>query len=198
MRLYTRCFYRLRIRRHSAYNGQACVLASNHRSFWDPPLVGMWHRHPMGYFARGSLWKLPIVGWTLKKIQAIPVNRDEPAMESLRRTIAVLESGKPVIVFPEGTRSKTGYLGRFKTGPAMFARRANVPVVPVYLYHPERIWRRGWWMLWPSTGRVEVVYGKPVSAPEGLKGRQQDKWMTNYLKNWMEVTEQKLFKHSCP
>jgi 1-acyl-sn-glycerol-3-phosphate acyltransferase len=178
---------RVRIRKHPAYRDQVCVLAVNHRSFADPPLVGMCTRYANAYFARENLWKVPLVGQVLWLVGGIPVNRGRPSLTSMAAAVQELRTGRSLLLFPEGTRTKTGRLQRLQEGPAMFARRGKVPVVPVYLYRSEFIWPRAG--LPRPAGGVHIRFGRPMQAPAGFSPRQQDRWLTRYLERWMQRQE---------
>jgi len=180
--------FRLRIRRHHAYDGRAsCVVACNHRSFADPPLATVALRRPLSYFARGDLWRYPVIGFALRFFGGIPVARDAPRLETMKTAVAWLRRGARLLVFPEGTRTRDGRLGRLREGPALFARRAGVPVVPVYLHRSELLWPRGG--LPRCHGRVTIRVGRPVPVPDHLRGRDRDRFVTLYLQRWMRRQE---------
>jgi len=166
-----------------------CVFASNHRSFFDPVLVGMCSRDPIAYFARANLWRLPVVGMLLRIMRSIPVERENPGLSSMRGAVERLRAGISVLVFPEGTRTRNGRLGRLREGPALFARRAGVPLVPVYLYRTEAAWPLGWPLPLACRGRIEVRIGSPLSPPADLPVREQDAWMLRQLEEWMRWQE---------
>lgn len=192
LRLYFRFAFRITLRRSRRIPTGPVVYAANHRSFWDPPFVSMWSRDPVAFFARSSLWRIPPIRFFLDIFAGIPVDRDAPALASIQQAVERLREGIPVLVFPEGTRTRTGRLGRFRDGPALFARRAQVPVVPVYLHRSERCWPRGALMprLWGP--RLEIRFGSPIEAPAGLSGREADAWVTRRLRTWMEMQEREL------
>ena len=79
------------------YQGPA-VIAANHRSFADPPLVAMWYRLPVCFFARANLWKLPVIGQALRIFGGLPVDRSAPQVEIMKRTVAWLRDGKRILI----------------------------------------------------------------------------------------------------
>jgi 1-acyl-sn-glycerol-3-phosphate acyltransferase len=185
------CF-RARMRRQREDPPRPCVFACNHRSFLDPPLVGVWWSYPISYFARASLWKVPVIGRTLRIMYGIPVERDNPGLSSMKGAVERLRAGISVLVFPEGTRTKTGRLGKLRDGPGLFARRADVPIVPVYVHRTERAWPRGW--ILPNFGEtaVEVRFGRSFRPPAHLPPRQADRYVTVRLEAWMRRQEREL------
>lgn len=166
-----------------------CVYASNHRSFVDPPLVSVFVRQPVSFFARESLWKVLPIAFLLNIFRAVPVNRGAPSMNSMKKAVTMLREGNSLLVFPEGTRTRTGRLGKLRDGPSLFARRAGVPVVPVYVHRSEAAWPRGWPIPCLSGPRIAIVYGAPIWPPNDVSGREADAWVTRKLSAWMHRQE---------
>jgi 1-acyl-sn-glycerol-3-phosphate acyltransferase len=188
-------FYRARLLRACELPDGPCVFACNHRSFYDPPLVGMWQPRPISYFARASLWKNPFVAFFLRIMYGIPVDRDNPGLTSMKGAIERLKRGVPVLVFPEGTRTRTGRLAPFRDGPALFARRAGVPIVPVYVYRSDQAMPRDAILPRLSAKGIEVRIGTPIVAPPDLDPRDQDVWVSRRLWAWMVLQERRLLGH---
>jgi 1-acyl-sn-glycerol-3-phosphate acyltransferase len=185
-------FLRGRVRRSRGMPDGACVLACNHRSFADPGLVGMCMRRPIAYFARADLWNYPVIAFFLKAMFGIPVDRENPGLSSMKGAVERLRRGIAVLVFPEGTRTKDGRLGTMREGPALFARRAGVPIVPVYLVRSEVLWPRGKKIPRLIAKGVEVRFGTPLVPPTDLEPRAQDAWISRRLQVWMEAQERGL------
>jgi 1-acyl-sn-glycerol-3-phosphate acyltransferase len=186
--------FRTTVRRSARLPHGPCVYAANHRSYCDPPFIGMWSRVPLSYFARADLWLNPFFRLMLRIMYGIPVERENPGLSSMKGAVERLRGGVSVLVFPEGTRTRTGRVGRMRDGPALFARRAGVPVVPVYVHHTERAWPRGSALPRLTGGRLEIRFGTPIVPPARLDPRRQDAWVTRRLQSWMEAQEKDLYR----
>jgi len=114
------------------------VVASNHVSFLDPPLVGIAFRENLHFFARKTLFDNPIFGWVLRQIQAIPVNQDQPEISTLKNIIQLLKDGQKVVIFPEGERTLDGKIKEVgQAGVGMMVEKSGAKVLPVRLFGPE-------------------------------------------------------------
>jgi 1-acyl-sn-glycerol-3-phosphate acyltransferase len=130
------------------------LLASNHRSFLDPFLIGTCLRRPIYYFAKRELFEKRWQAWILNSLGAFPVDRgagDRAALDTARE---ILERGDCVVVFPEGTRVRRGALGHPKRGIGRLALESGAPVAPVAVIGTEDV-RRGW-RIRPRKVRVRV------------------------------------------
>ena len=119
------------------------ILASNHRSFLDPFLIGVCIRRPIYFVAKRELFRNPMLGWLLNCLGAFPIKRGASDEESMDTSLALLERGEAVVIFPEGTRIRTGSLGSPKRGVGRLALQSGKPVVPIAVTNSERA-RRGW------------------------------------------------------
>lgn len=117
----------------------AAIIASNHLSNFDPPLLGSMLSRRVYYFAKIELFRNPIVARILKAYHAFPVRRGEADKQAWKQSIIILKRGDQLIFFPEGTRSKTGELGRPQPGMARLAVSAGVPIIPAAILGSERI-----------------------------------------------------------
>lgn len=111
------------------------VVASNHASHIDPPLVGCIFPRPLRYLAKKELFAGPVMGSLITHLGAISVDRSDKlgAGAVLKMLLERLEAGESVLVFPEGSRSKDGRIAALEGGAAFLASKAGVPIVPVYV-----------------------------------------------------------------
>lgn len=192
LRPLARFLFRTVVERPQPLPAGPLLIVGNHRSFLDPPIAAMWWDRPLSYFARGSLWRLPIVGFVLRTCGSLPIDRHEPQPKIMRRTIDWLRAGRRIMLFPEGTRTRSGRLQPLRPGFALFARRAGVPVLPVYVHRSERVWPCGAWLPRPGNAKVRVVYGPLLRPPPGLAAGAADDWMLDAVTSFLQAQETRL------
>jgi 1-acyl-sn-glycerol-3-phosphate acyltransferase len=117
------------------------IVAANHRSYLDPPLLGTWFPRTIHYMAKQELFKMPILGKLIEWVHAFPVDRSRADLSSVRRALKLLNAGEAVGIFPEGTRNVSGDV-QAKGGAVLLAATANVPLVPVALVRTQFAMRR--------------------------------------------------------
>lgn len=132
------------------------IIAANHLSFWDPPLIGTFMPRPIHFMAKEELFKVPIFGWIIRQLNAFPVRRGAADRTAIRTAINTLEGGSCMGLFPEGTRSKNGLLGSAEPGLAMIAVKSGAAIVPTAIIGTNKIFKNG---LFPS---LELRFGKPI------------------------------------
>lgn len=128
------------------------MLCPNHSSALDVPMIVI--AFPVGYkvqaMGKESLFKLPVIGWYLKKAGAFPVKRGGNDIGAIKKSISALKNGFNMVIFPEGTRVLEPGEGTAKGGGVMVAIRTGVPLVPVYIEHKKRLFRKS-----------RVIFGEP-------------------------------------
>jgi 1-acyl-sn-glycerol-3-phosphate acyltransferase len=153
----------------------AFVYCSNHQSLLDILVLGAVLRGDFKWAAKRSLMKIPFLGWHLQLAGHVPVDRSagsRAAAEVIARFEKVLAEGKPLLVFPEGTRSEDGILRSFKNGGFYAAARAGVPVLPVALEGTHRLMKKHAIDAGDGSMRlIRVRVGAPIHAKtEGREG----------------------------
>ena len=132
------------------------VIASNHLSLLDPPVIGAAATRKVHFMAKQELF-VPILGTIYKALGAFPVRRGGADRAAIKHGIDILKDNKVLAIFPEGTRSKTGKLGKAEPGALMMASKAMATIVPVIGTDYRRQGR-----IWP---KVTVRFGKPIYFP---------------------------------
>lgn len=146
------------------------LIASNHVSFLDPPLVGIAYRYPVHYFARKTLFDHPMANYILHRTNAIPVDQEKPELSILRKVIQLLKDDEKVVIFPEGERSFDGVMNPAgQPGIGMIVSKARVPVLPVRLFGPEKALPRGIKRL--KRQPCAMVVGEPVDYTELIEDK---------------------------
>jgi 1-acyl-sn-glycerol-3-phosphate acyltransferase len=136
------------------------IIASNHASFLDPPLVGSGLKRDINYLARESLFRFPGVGALLRSWNSVPVDRDGGGAAGLREILNRLHAGGAIILFPEGTRTKDGKLQPARSGIGLTVIKSDVPVIPVRTFGTFEAFGRN--HKFPRPIRVAVKYGEPM------------------------------------
>lgn len=133
----------------------AIIVAPNHKSDWDPPLIGVaFKTRIIHYMAKEELFKNPVFGWVLRQFGTFPVKRGTVDRTAIRQAMKELKAGNPLGIFPEGTRIRKEGLGRFHSGMASLALMTGTPVIPVAVIGSRDMPKR--------KGPLAVLIGKPV------------------------------------
>ena len=135
------------------------ILAANHASFLDPPLVGTALPRGIHYLARESLFRFPVIGSVLRYWDAVPVDRESGA-GGLKIILERLLRGAGIILFPEGTRSRDGNFQPARSGVGLAVIKSDAPVVPVRIFGSYEAW--GPHLKLPRPHRVIVKFGRPL------------------------------------
>lgn len=137
--------------------GEAVIYASNHRSNADPPLVGAGARGKYAFMAKEELFRNKLFAWLIRSLGAFPVARGKGDTAVIDTAVERLNSGRSLMIFPEGTRSKTGKVGRGHSGAALIAARADKRIVPVGVVFGDKLKFRT---------KITVKYGEPIDPKE--------------------------------
>ncbi len=161
--LLCRLFWRVRVtgRENIPLSG-AFVLAPVHRSNIDTMLACTVTPRRMRYMGKDSLWKNSFTAWLLSALGGFPVTRGTADREALRRCVYVLQSGQPLVMFPEGERKSGAVVEKLFDGAVYVAIKANVPIIPVGIGGSELAMQKGSKMIRPV--RCAMVIGKPINV----------------------------------
>lgn len=127
------------------------IICSNHISNLDPPILGSASNRIIHFMAKEELFRIPLFRHVIESLHAFPVNRSGGGRLALKRALELLREDKILGIFPEGTRSKTGKLGKGRVGAALLASKVGAPLIPTAIIGPYRL-----------LGPVIVVFGKPI------------------------------------
>jgi 1-acyl-sn-glycerol-3-phosphate acyltransferase len=147
------------------------ILAANHASFLDPPLVGSGIKRDINYLARESLFRFPLVGALLHSWNSVPVDRDGGGAKGLKIILGRLLDGAGIILFPEGTRTRDGKLQPARAGIGLVVAKSDAPVVPVRVFGTFEAYGRN--IKFPRPKRIAVKYGAPMRF-EKLRAEAKD------------------------
>ena len=113
------------------------IVACNHQFYWDPPIVASFITGKFSFMAKAELFdkKKPFFTWLIRRCGAFPVTRGSDSEKAIHEALDTIKKGRIFVIFPEGTRSKDGVIGRGKSGVAMIAAMANAPILPVCLMY---------------------------------------------------------------
>lgn len=139
----------------------AFIFAANHTSYLDPPLVGTSVYRGLYYMARSNLFKRPCFGRIMRGIHAFPVKRSKGDLFAIRESLRILKEGKPLVIFPEGTRAKDENLRPAMPGVGFLVSKSEAPVVPAYVWGSFAALPKGMKTL--KRHPVKVYIGKPIN-----------------------------------
>lgn len=155
--------------------GQSCVIAANHQSYWDAFLMYGFIGVKFKWIMKKELGKVPFVGWACRMAGHVLIDRSNRtnSMESIRQAESRLNNGMSVVIFPEGTRTPDGKMGRFKRGAFLIAQELSLPIVPVSIDGNYKLMNRhAWHVTWTP---VTVTIHKPIMPKpcQDLKEQEQ-------------------------
>lgn len=128
------------------------IVCSNHKSNLDPIILGICFPRQINFMAKVQLFRVPVLGFIIKKLGAFPVKRGEGDIGAIKKSISVVKNSGALAIFPEGKRNKEN-LGEFKQGMALIADKAMAPIVPVAIIGNYRLF-----------SKITVHIGKPINS----------------------------------
>ena len=144
------------------------ILAANHMSNWDPPLLATFLPRTVSYMAKIELFEHPVFGAAIRHCHAFPVKRGAADRGAIKAAINVLKQGRVLGLFPEGTRSKDGKLHKAEAGVGLLAAMSGAPVVPACIVGTDRIMQHGGFL-----PKLRIMYGEPMHFTGDKRDKEQ-------------------------
>lgn len=191
-RIFFKLFYRLKIYGVENVRSGAAIIAANHVSFYDPPVLSISCPEEVHFLAKESLFRIPLFGRFIKMLNAHPVARGASDASVFRSILGILKEGKKVIVFPEGNRSQDGAIQPLEKGLGFLVQKSQCRVIPAYIEGTFSVWPKG--RAFPKPfGRITVVFGTVIEG-EFSEDKKRDqkivlektKTAIEALKYWLE------------
>lgn len=156
---------------------KSAIVAANHCSFLDPPLIAASFNEEVFYLAGSHLFKNRFFAKLIEHLNAHPVARGSSDRTALMTVLTLLERGKKVLIFPEGTRSEDGVIKPFKRGLGLIAEKSGRPIVPAYIHGTFDAWPKG--KKFPSFigKKTAIAFGQPI-YPTGSNNRKEQELLT--------------------
>lgn len=167
--------------RENIQDGKFYIFMANHSSWSDIPCMYTGTRRQLRFIAKMELKRNFILGPIMRKMDMIFIDRSNPSKSAASMKVAIkqIQEGRDIVIFPEGTRTKTGNLNRFKRGGFKLAIDAGVEIIPVGIIGSGKVWPRNNFSF--RSGKITVNVGKPVST-KGLTEKDVNE-LSNKVKN---------------
>lgn len=177
MRIVTKvCFFLTVENKDAVPETGGCVICANHRSFWDGILIAVAVRRPMAYIAKEELFRHKMIAFFMRKFHCYPVRRGGGDIAIVKTAISLLRQGEVLVIFPEGTRVKSGEKVDIKSGAIRLAAMTGVPLVPAGIFGNFRLFQK-----------MRVRFGKPIAAAACREKRMTDEEYTEEMKKIMQT-----------
>jgi 1-acyl-sn-glycerol-3-phosphate acyltransferase len=160
------------------------LLVSNHQSYMDPPLVASLLHRECHFMARDTLFNSTAFARLIRSVNAFPVKRGETDIGAIKQTLRLLKQGQIVVMFPEGTRTSDGRIGRVRPGLDAIARKARVPILPALIDGVFQVWPRT--QVLPSMGDVVIQYAPPI-MPQDYVDMTAEQLVETIRERWLEM-----------
>jgi cytidylate kinase len=192
-RFYFKTFFRLKIYGLEHFRPGAAIIAANHASFYDPPVLGISCPEEVHFLARGSLFHVPLLGRLIRNLNSHPIARGTSDAATFKMMLELLSQDKKLILFPEGNRAPDGELQPLERGLAFLVQKAQCRVIPAYIQGTFEAWPRD--RKFPKLfGKITVVFGSPIEWDERLDKKAAQAEITlrtsesfRDLKHWLET-----------
>ena len=146
------------------------IVTPNHQTYADPAFVTIPIRRRVYYMAWSRLFEIPLFNVAIRRLRAFPVQTESTDSSAAREAVRLLRAGQVLMIFPEGKRTHTGSVERFKPGAFRLAASLRVPVLPVTIAGGHESWPPG--QVFPRRGRITITYHAPLEPDPSLESRQ--------------------------
>lgn len=147
------------------------IVAPNHMSYLDPPIIACSQRREVTFMAKEELFAVFLLGWLIRSLGAFPLKRGAGDRDAIRKAIDLLKSGRALLVFPEGTRGNGVTLGKITPGVSTLAKNTGAMVLPVGICGTQIVWPKGGKIR--RRQRMTVVFGKPFCYTDIAVGENE-------------------------
>lgn len=192
-RLFFKCFFGLKIYGLEHFRSGAAILAANHASLYDPPVLSISCPEEVHFLAKEALFDIPLLGRLIRMLNSHPISRDASDVQTFKEMLKLLAEGKKLMIFPEGQRSFDGAMLPLERGMAFLAQKAQCRIIPAYIEGSFQAWPRSR-KLPHLTGKMRVAFGSPIEWRGGMDKREAEKRLTEEterslkaLKAWLEA-----------
>ncbi|MBM3249816.1 MAG: 1-acyl-sn-glycerol-3-phosphate acyltransferase [Candidatus Omnitrophica bacterium] len=144
----------------------AFILASNHVSYLDPIALGIATSRPLNYMARHDLFFNPAFAWLLRQVRTFPLKRDTADLSAIKKALSFLDSGEPLVLFPEGSRRMEKVSDEPQPGIGFLAAKSGVPVIPACIKGTDEALPKGAKFIKPV--KVTVHFGEQILIERGM------------------------------
>ncbi len=170
IRTVSRIFFRIKISgRENVPKSGGFILASNHISYFDPPLMGSFCGRELHFMAKKELFRNKIFGALIRHFNSHPVNRSGFDKSAIETAVSLLKNDQPMLIFPEGTRAKGVDFLPARPGVALIARAAEKPIIPALVYGSNSLKN-----CFLGKKRMSIIFGSPI-MPAELSSFPRDK-----------------------
>jgi 1-acyl-sn-glycerol-3-phosphate acyltransferase len=167
VRYFVRIFYHHKVFGVEHLQKGGGIIAANHSSYLDPPILGISCPDEVHFLARESLFRFPPFGWLIRQLHTHPVAKGKENVTTFKKACEMIESDKKIAIFPEGTRSHNGEIKKGQAGVGMLVLRTKCKVIPTYIHGTYSIWNSN--QKFPKLkGKTACVFGTPLDFTDLL------------------------------
>jgi len=160
---------------------EGVIIAANHRSYLDPPVLNLVSPKPIIFLAKYDLFKVPLLSWLIKKAGAMPLYGNRKDIKTLKRAIEYLREGYYIGIFPEGTRMEPKKFGKAHSGVGLIAIKSKAKVVPTYLDGTDDVLPVGKSFPTLFKYKIKVKFGKPIDFSDWEDTKENHQKVANII-----------------